>query len=78
MSKYHLNNKIESPAIATLVGGTKIKGRLTNDHPAVRFGRPIFVDDNGQAYPWARISSIRDLDKDDQGVIDGSADNKDS
>ena len=45
-------------ATATLLVGSKVKGRLTTDHAASSYGKPVFVDDAGQAIDWLSIQSI--------------------
>jgi hypothetical protein len=46
-------------AIATLYNGAQIRGRLTTDHPASSYGRPVFVDDDGQAWDWISLADVR-------------------
>ena len=49
---------MDTKATATLLDGSKVKGRLTTDHAASSYGRPVFVDDAGQAIDWLSIQSI--------------------
>jgi hypothetical protein len=49
---------VDTQAIATLVDGTRVKGRLTTNHAASSYGQPVFVDANGQAYDWISIVEI--------------------
>lgn len=49
---------MDTKATATLLDGSKVKGRLTTDHAASSYGRPVFVDDTGQAIDWLSIKSI--------------------
>lgn len=48
----------DTKATATMIDGLKVKGRLTTDHAASSYGRPVFVDDAGQAIDWLSIQSI--------------------
>jgi hypothetical protein len=71
---YHPIQKVESKAIATPVGGIKHKRRLTNDHPEIIYGQPIFVDDLGQAYRWGEIAGVSTASVgNDQIIIDSEA-----
>lgn len=45
-------------ATATLFNGQQIKGWLTTDHAASSYGKPVFVDEENQAYNWAEITDI--------------------
>lgn len=45
-------------AIATLINGQQIKGRLTTEHAASSYGQPVFVNEDNQAYNWAEIKNI--------------------
>lgn len=45
-------------ATATLTDGTVITGWLTTEHPASSYGKPVFVDDAGNAYDSWQIASI--------------------
>ena len=49
---------MDTKATATLVGGSKIEGRLTTAHSASSYGQPVFVGDDGAAYNWLEISDI--------------------
>jgi len=49
---------MDTKATATLIDGSKIKGRLTTDHAASSYGQPVFVDDDGQAIDWISIQSV--------------------
>lgn len=48
----------DTKATATMIDGSKVKGRLTTDHAASSYGKPVFVDDAGQAIDWLSIQSI--------------------
>ena len=49
---------MDTKATATMIDGAKVKGRLTTDHAASSYGKPVFIDDNGQAIDWISIQSI--------------------
>lgn len=49
---------MDTQATATLIDGTRVSGRLTTDHAASSYGRPVFVDAGGQAYDWVSIAEI--------------------
>jgi hypothetical protein len=50
---------MDTKATATMIDGSKVKGRLTTDHAASSYGKPVFVDDSdGQAIDWLSIQSI--------------------
>ncbi len=49
---------MDTKATATLLDGSKVKGRLTTDHAASSYGQPVFVDTDGQAIDWISIQSI--------------------
>lgn len=49
---------MDTKATATMIDGSRVKGRLTTDHAASSYGRPVFVDDAGQAIDWISIQSI--------------------
>lgn len=49
-------------AIATVIGGLTVVGRLTTDHAASSYGQPVFVDDAGRAYDAAEIINLAILD----------------
>jgi len=49
---------MDANATATLVDGSRVRGRLTTNHAASSYGQPVFVDDAGIAYNWASISDI--------------------
>lgn len=48
----------DTKATATMIDGSKVKGRLTTDHAASSYGQPVFVDSTGQAIDWINILSI--------------------
>ncbi len=48
----------DTKATATLLDGSKVKGRLTTDHAASSYGQPVFVDGDGQAIDWLSIQAI--------------------
>ncbi len=54
-------------AIATVIGGLTVTGRLTTDHATSSYGQPVFVDDDGRVYNPAEIINITPLDSDDDG-----------
>ena len=49
---------MDTKATATLIDGSKVKGRMTTDHAASSYGHPVFVDDDGQAVDWASIVDV--------------------
>lgn len=49
---------MDTKATATLVGGSKVEGRLTTAHSASSYGQPVFVGDDGAAYNWIEIVDI--------------------
>lgn len=49
---------MDTKATATLIDGSKVKGRLTTDHAASSYGQPVFVDTSGQAIDWMSIASV--------------------
>lgn len=49
---------MDTKAIATLIDGSKVKGRLTTDHAASSYGQPVFVDTDNEAIDWASIVNI--------------------
>ena len=49
---------MDTKATATLLDGSKVKGRLTTDHAASSYGRPVFVDSAGQAIDWVSIQLV--------------------
>jgi hypothetical protein len=49
---------MDTKATATMIDGSKVKGRLTTDHAASSYGQPVFVDSGGQAIDWLSIQSI--------------------
>lgn len=49
---------MDTQATAILTNGQKVKGRLTTEHSASSYNRPVFVDENNQAYNWAEIANI--------------------
>lgn len=54
-------------AIATLQDGSKISGRLTTAHPASSYGKPVFVNDDGQAYDWWQIVDVKTTEGQSKG-----------
>ena len=49
---------MDTKAIATLIDGSKIKGRITTDHAASSYNQPVFVDASNKAYDWWQIKDI--------------------
>lgn len=49
---------MNTKAIATLIDGSRISGRLTTEHAASSYNQPVFVDENNQAINWADIIDI--------------------
>lgn len=49
---------MDTKATATLLDGSKIKGRLTTNHAASSYNKPVFVDTDNQAINWADIKDI--------------------
>lgn len=58
---------MDKRAIATVIGGLTVTGRLTTDHATSSYGQPVFVDDDGRVYNPAEIINITPLDSDDDG-----------
>lgn len=50
----------EHVAIAKLIDGSTLTGKLTTEHAASSYGRPVFVSDDGQALDWAMIAGVID------------------
>ena len=57
---------MNKPAIATVIGGLTIIGRLTTDHAASSYGQPVFADEDGQAYDAAEIINLTLLDTEEE------------
>lgn len=71
---YRLYPIADLKAIATLVGGIRVREKLTTNHPANQMRRAIFVDEEGKAYPWGKncsLRAIRDEEEEEGEVIDG-------
>ena len=49
---------MDTKATATLIDGSKAKGRLTTDHAASSYRQPVFVDSDGKAIDWMSIVSV--------------------
>lgn len=49
---------MDTQATAILTNGQKVKGRLTTEHSASSYNRPVFVDEENQVYNWAEIANI--------------------
>jgi hypothetical protein len=49
---------MDTKVIATLIDGSKVRGRLSTDHAASSYSQPVFVDDAGQAYNWTAIREV--------------------
>lgn len=58
---------MDTKAIATLQDGSKVSGRLTTAHPASSYGKPVFVDDDGQAYDWCQIVDVKTTEAQSKG-----------
>lgn len=49
---------MNTKAIATMIDGSKVKGRLTTEHSASSYGQPVFVGEDGRAHNWSDITNI--------------------
>jgi len=58
---------MDTKATATLHNGQKVSGRLTTAHSASSYGRPVFVDDDGQAYDWLQIVDVKTTEGQSKG-----------
>lgn len=58
---------MDTKAMAILINGDKVKGRLTTDHAASSYGQPVFVANDGQAYNWADIASLETTEAKSKG-----------
>lgn len=63
---------MDTKAIATLQNGQKVRGRLTTAHPASSYGKPVFVDDDGQAIDWINIVDVKNTDAQSKGGSAGT------
>ncbi len=48
--------------IVTLEGTKEIEGTLTTDHAASSYGKPVFVDAEGNAYDSWQVREIREVE----------------
>lgn len=58
---------MNKPAIATILGGLTVVGRLTTEHAASSYGLPVFVDEDGRAYDAIEIVNVTPLDDEEEG-----------
>lgn len=63
---------MDPKAIATLLNGSKVSGRLTTAHPASSYGQPVFVDDDGRAYNWSDILDVKTTEAQSKGGSAGT------
>lgn len=49
---------MDTPAVATLLDGSTVPGRLTTDHAASSYGQPVFVTDAGDALDAWQIAQV--------------------
>ena len=49
---------MNTKAIATLINGKKVSGRLATDHAASSYGQPVFVNNDGEVYNWSDIVDV--------------------
>lgn len=49
---------MNTQAIATLYDGRQIAGRLTTEHAASSYGKPVFVDEENLAIDWISIADV--------------------